>query len=80
MSESLWEHDIDADGTLIPPVIDAVRRAVSGGGVSDMHGEKVTWRGHGWTVVDVQNDGNHVHLTLTNPRSEPWSYRTTNDG
>lgn len=64
---------------LMQAQIDAVRRAVSVGGVGDAHGEKVTWRGHGWTVADVQNDGNHVHLTLTNPRSEPWSHRTTND-
>lgn len=57
-----------------------VRRAASGGGVGDMHGETITWRGHGWTVADVRNDGNHVHLTLTNPWPEPWSHATTNDG
>lgn len=48
--------------------VDAVERALRYGGIGNDRGECLDFRGHDWVVVDVQNDGDHVHVTLTNPR------------
>lgn len=56
-----------------------VRRALLGPKIGGYRGEEIEWRGYLWKPVDVRQDGDHVHLTLTAP--EKAQYRpTTNDG
>lgn len=58
----------------------AVDRALRGTRRANSYGQEVVrWRDHIWVIADEQDDGNHVHLTLTNPQRAPYE-ASTNDG